>query len=107
MRPLSAPLEQMGSTIRLFGEAKMDIAVLGPGCMNCQKVEQITKEVVAELNLDDVTFQHVTSWDEIMQYPILKTPGLVLNGQVVCSGRIPSKAEVTAWIKAAVAEGKA
>jgi len=75
--------------------------------MNCQKVDQIVKEVVQELALDEVTFQHVTSWDEIMQYPILKTPGLVINGKVVCSGRVPSKAEVTTWITAALEEAGA
>ena len=85
----------------------MNIAVLGPGCMNCKKVDQIVKEAVEELNLEEVTFEHVTDWDEIMKYSILKTPGLVINGQVVCSGRIPSRAEVMGWIKAAQAETKA
>jgi len=82
----------------------MNIAVLGPGCTNCKKVDQVVKEVVEELALDEVTFLHVTDWDEIMQYPILKTPGLVINGQVVCSGRVPSKAEVATWITTALEE---
>lgn len=85
----------------------MNIAILGPGCMNCRKVEQIAKEAVAELALEEATFQHVTNWDEIMKYPILRTPGLVLNGQVVCSGRIPTKAEVVSWITTALEESKA
>ena len=82
----------------------MNIAILGSGCANCKKVEQIAKDAVAELALDEVTFQHVTDWDEITKYPILRTPGLVLNGKVVCSGRIPTKAEVMGWIQAAVQE---
>ena len=85
----------------------MNIAILGPGCMNCKKVEQIAKEAVAELALEEATFQHVTNWDEIMKYPILRTPGLVLNGKVVCSGRIPTKAEVVSWITTALEESKA
>jgi small redox-active disulfide protein 2 len=84
----------------------VDIAILGPGCMNCKKVEQIAKEAVAELALEEATFQHVTNWDEIMKYPILRTPGLVLNGKVVCSGRIPTKAEVVSWITTALEEEK-
>lgn len=85
----------------------MNIAILGPGCMNCKKVEQIAKEAVAELALEEASFLHVTDWDEIMKYPILRTPGLVLNGKVVCSGRIPTKAEVMGWITAALEESKA
>lgn len=81
----------------------MHIVILGPGCPNCKKVEALTKEAVAELNLDDVTFQKVTDMAEIMQYPILRTPGLVINGKVVCSGRIPTKAEIKEWLMAASA----
>ncbi|MGQ9494069.1 MAG: thioredoxin family protein [Anaerolineae bacterium] len=79
----------------------MHIIILGPGCPNCKKVEALTKEAVAELDLDDVTFQKVTDLAEIMKYPILRTPGLVINGKVVCSGRIPTKAEIKAWLTAA------
>lgn len=85
----------------------MNITILGPGCMNCKKVEQVAKEAVAELALEEATFQHVTSWDEIMKYDILRTPGLVLDGKVVCSGRIPTKAEVVSWITTALDESKA
>jgi len=67
----------------------------------------VAKDAVAELDLGEATFQHVTQWDEIMQYPILRTPGLVINGNVVCSGRIPTKAEVVTWITAALAEDRA
>jgi small redox-active disulfide protein 2 len=84
----------------------MDIIVLGPGCPNCKKVEQVAKETVAGLSLEDATFQKVTDYNEIMKYPILSTPGLVINGKVVCSGRVPTKAEVAGWIAAALQESK-
>ncbi|MGB9880384.1 MAG: thioredoxin family protein [Anaerolineae bacterium] len=82
----------------------MHIIILGPGCPNCKKVEALTKEAVAELNLGEVTFQKVTDMAEIMEYPILRTPGLVINGKVVCSGRIPTKGEIKEWLMAASAK---
>lgn len=80
----------------------LTIKVLGPGCANCQKVEQIAKQVVATLSVD-ATIQKVTEREEMMAYPILATPGLVVNEKLVCAGRIPSEAEVTTWITNALA----
>ncbi len=80
----------------------LTIKVLGSGCANCQKVEQIAKKVVGTLSVD-ATVQKVTDMKEIMRYSILTTPGLVVNEKVVCAGRIPSEAEVTNWITTALA----
>jgi small redox-active disulfide protein 2 len=71
----------------------MDIKVLGPGCAKCQSLEKTVKEVVAALKLD-IRVEEIKDIKEIMQYPILMTPGLVINGKVVMSGKVPSKAEV-------------
>jgi small redox-active disulfide protein 2 len=75
----------------------MKIKVVGPGCARCHQVEQTTKEVVKELGLD-VSIEEVKDVKRIMQYPILTTPGLVVNEELVCSGRVPTKAEVTQFI---------
>ncbi len=80
----------------------LSIKVLGSGCANCQKVEQIAKKVLGTLSVD-ATVQKVTDMKEIMRYSILTTPGLVVNEKVVCAGRIPSEAEVTNWITTALA----
>ena len=80
----------------------LNIKILGSGCANCQKVEQIAKKVVATLSVD-ARFQKVTEMQDIMKYPILSTPGLVVNEKLVCAGRIPSEAEVTTWVTNALA----
>jgi small redox-active disulfide protein 2 len=73
------------------------IKILGTGCAKCHQVEQITRQVVKELAID-ATIEEVKDMKKIMGYPILTTPGLVVNEELVCSGRIPTKSEVTQFI---------
>jgi small redox-active disulfide protein 2 len=75
----------------------LTIKVLGSGCANCKRVEQIANKVVAEMSLEAEVIK-VTDYADIMAYNILSTPGLVVNEKVVCSGRIPTPAEVTTWL---------
>lgn len=76
----------------------LNIKILGSGCANCKRLEAVTREVVTSLGIE-AEFEKVTSHAEIMQYPILATPGLVIQGKVVSFGRIPSKAEIENWLK--------
>jgi small redox-active disulfide protein 2 len=81
----------------------MKIKVLGPGCSKCHQLEQTTKEVVKELGID-AEIEDVKDIKKIMDYPILTTPGLVIDEKLVCSGRVPSRAEVTTFITTALAK---
>jgi len=76
----------------------MEIKILGPGCPRCQEVEKRTIDVLAELNVA-ADVQKVTEIKKIMEYRIMTTPGLVINGNVKCSGRIPVKDEIRKWIE--------
>jgi small redox-active disulfide protein 2 len=73
------------------------IKVLGPGCSNCVKVAQIAEQAVRSL-AEEAKIEKVTDALEIRKYPILTTPGLVINEKLVCAGRIPTPAEVTTWV---------
>jgi len=76
----------------------MLIKILGSGCAKCNRLEQLTREAVAELGME-ATFEHVKEMDKIIAYPIMTTPALVIDEQVRVSGRIPSKDELLAWLK--------
>ncbi len=81
----------------------MKIKVLGPGCARCQQLEKTVEDAVKELGID-AEIEDVKDIKKIMAYPILTTPGLVINEKLVVSGRVPSKAEVTTFITTALAK---
>jgi len=74
----------------------LTIKVLGSGCANCKRVEQIVRKVIEEMALEAEVVK-VTEYPDIMAYNVLATPGLVINEKLVSSGRVPSPAEVTTW----------
>lgn len=71
----------------------MNIKILGPGCANCIKLERLVREAVAELGLE-ASIDKVTDYPSIMSYGIMRTPGLVVDGEVKVSGRVPDKSEI-------------
>jgi small redox-active disulfide protein 2 len=70
----------------------MDIKILGTGCARCHDLEKTTRETIKELGIN-ATIEQVKDINKIMEFPILTTPGLVINGKVVCSGKVPTKIE--------------
>ena len=78
----------------------LSIKVLGPGCANCRKLEEVTREAVATLGVE-AEISKVTDMQQIIAYDVLKTPGLVINEKLVSSGRIPTPQSIAEWIRAA------
>jgi len=78
------------------------IKVLGPGCTNCKNLERVTREAVAELDLD-ATIEKVEDYAAIAGYGIMSTPALVVDEEVVVYGRVPKVAELRALLAPATA----
>ena len=80
----------------------LTVKVLGSGCANCKRVEQITRKVVGDMALE-AQIVKVTEYPAIMAYNVISMPALVINERVVSSGRIPTEAEITAFLTNALA----
>ena len=87
----------------------LTIKVLGPGCYNCEVLAQKAieaLEVIAEGQPEEfeAAIVKVTDREAIRKYPIMFTPGLVINEKLVSAGRIPSPDEIKGWLAHALAE---
>jgi small redox-active disulfide protein 2 len=78
----------------------LTIKILGPGCANCRKLEQVARQAVDSLNIESEIIK-VTDVKDIMAYDVLQTPGLVINEKLVLAGRIPTVGSIVEWIRAA------
>lgn len=79
----------------------LKIKVVGSGCPNCQRLEQLCKEVVQE-NQYDAEIEKITDFDKFVDLGIFLTPGLLLNDTVVSSGKIPTKETLQHWMAEAL-----
>ena len=75
----------------------LTIKILGSGCENCKRLAWLAERAANHLGIE-VELIKVTDYAKIMEYPILSTPGLVVNEKLVSSGRIPSEAEITTFL---------
>lgn len=78
----------------------MDIKVLGPGCARCFELERKARRAIDELGIA-ADLEKISDIQKIVAYRIMATPGLVIDGKVKCSGRIPSVDEIKTWIREA------
>ena len=77
----------------------MEISVLGPGCRNCALLEKRVDEALERLGVQ-APVTKVTDYDEILALGVMATPGLVINGTVLLSGKVPTTSAIAEMISA-------
>ena len=80
----------------------MEIKVLGPGCRKCEKLYEATREVL-EMEGIEAELVKVDKLDEIMEYGVMMTPGLVIDGEVKAAGKVPRMKKIAEWVREAAA----
>ncbi len=75
-----------------------EIKVLGSGCANCQTTAKLIEDVAKELGVE-VNIEKVEDIAQIMSYGVMSTPGVVIDGQVVHAGGVPSRDQIADWLK--------
>ena len=75
----------------------LHIKVVGPGCYNCNKLEAMCRDVISENNIE-AKIEKVSDFNKFPELGIFMTPGLIVNNQVMSSGKMPTKSTLVNWI---------
>ncbi len=79
------------------GSEGLEIKVLGPGCAQCDRLEMELMEIMIEMNLP-ADLEHITDIKEIGKYGVMGMPVLIINGKVMCTGKVPTKRKLKEWL---------
>ena len=75
----------------------LEIKVLGPGCAQCNQLQKLVMDVLAEMHLS-ADLEHVTDVKEIAVYGVMGMPALLINGKVMAVGKVPPKNQIKQWL---------
>ncbi|MFH1216411.1 MAG: thioredoxin family protein [Pseudomonadota bacterium] len=76
----------------------MEIKVCGPGCAKCHEAERIVREALQDADVE-ATVVKISDFNEIAKLGIFSTPAVLIDGQVKCVGKVPTKKDILGWIK--------
>lgn len=75
----------------------MEIKVCGPGCPKCHETERVVNEALAEAGIS-AAVQKISDFSEIAKLGVFATPAVVIDGNIKCTGKVPSKKDVLSWL---------
>jgi small redox-active disulfide protein 2 len=96
--------KHMGEPIEVEKPQGLEVKVLGPGCPNCEKLEQMVYQVMETENIIG-SVEHVRDLEEIASYGLVGLPALVINGEVKSVGRFPRESQLRDWLEQAAVHG--
>lgn len=79
-------------------ENRLRIRILGPSCVSCNKLGTMLFEILQTMNVP-ADVEQIHDLDEIWRYGVLSTPALVINGEILCAGKMPTSSEVESWLR--------
>ncbi len=84
---------------------ELDVKVLGPGCVNCDKLDQLAIQALETYSEEfpeaSIAYEKITDPSRFVDFGLLRTPGLVINGELVSSGRVPTLDQIQGWYQSA------
>ena len=75
----------------------MEIKILGPGCAKCNKTEKLVREAVDETGTN-ANIEKVSDMMQIASYGVFGTPSVIIDDEVKCTGKVPKKNDIKAWL---------
>jgi small redox-active disulfide protein 2 len=92
--------KHLGETVPEETVEGLRIKVLGAGCLRCDRLERDVMDVLSECGIL-ADLEHVRDINEIGNYGVTGTPALIINGQVKCVGKVPTRSKLKTWIQEA------
>ena len=74
-----------------------EIKVLGTGCAKCKRLEKMVKTICEKHNIS-ASIEKIEVIDKIIEFGVMSTPGLVVDGVVKAAGRVPKESEILGWL---------
>ncbi|MFP3912742.1 MAG: thioredoxin family protein [Desulfobacteraceae bacterium] len=90
----------LGKPVEAEAPQGLEVKVLGPGCSQCDRLEQELMAVMSENGMA-ADVEHVRDVKEIGRYGVMGTPALIVNGQVKSVGKVPPRNKLKQWLQEA------
>ena len=76
----------------------MKIEILGTGCPKCKQLEENARKAVEEMKIT-ADIKKVTDLNEIIDYGVMSTPAIAVDGKIKAYGKVSDKEEIKEWLK--------
>jgi hypothetical protein len=90
----------LGQPYQEEDDGSISVVMLGPGCTQCNHLEQLVMRALVELELP-ASPEHITDIKEMTKYGFVPTPALIINGKIVSKGTVPNIKKIKEWLKQA------